>query len=69
MQRFIIFDDYGERYREFVTAVRPWLEQNKTYYREDVTDGLENAPRAFIGMLEGSNSGKLVVRVGPGDMG
>ena len=33
-------------------------------YREDVTDGLENAPRAFIGMLEGRNFGKQLVRVG-----
>ena len=68
MQGFIIFDDYGERYGEFVTAMRPWLAENKMYYREDLVDGLENAPRAFIGMLEGSNFGKLVVRVGPDDM-
>ena len=34
-------------------------------YREDVTAGLENAPRAFIGMLEGRNFGKQLVRVAP----
>jgi NADPH-dependent curcumin reductase CurA len=33
--------------------------------REDLVDGLENAPHAFIGLLEGKNSGKLVVRVSP----
>jgi NADPH-dependent curcumin reductase CurA len=33
-------------------------------YREDFVDGLENAPEAFIGMLEGRNFGKLIVRVG-----
>jgi NADPH-dependent curcumin reductase CurA len=32
--------------------------------REDITDGLENAPRAFIGMLDGENFGKTIVRVG-----
>jgi NADPH-dependent curcumin reductase CurA len=32
-------------------------------YREDITDGLENAPAAFIGMLEGRNFGKALVRV------
>jgi NADPH-dependent curcumin reductase CurA len=33
-------------------------------YREDVVEGLENAPEAFIGMLKGRNFGKLLVRVG-----
>ncbi len=33
-------------------------------YREDVVDGLENAPEAFIGLLQGKNFGKLLVRVG-----
>jgi NADPH-dependent curcumin reductase CurA len=32
-------------------------------YREDIVDGLENAPEAFIGMLDGHNFGKLIVRV------
>jgi len=34
-------------------------------YREDITDGLENAPAAFIGMLQGRNFGKALVRVAP----
>jgi NADPH-dependent curcumin reductase CurA len=34
-----------------------------THYREDIVDGLENAPEAFIGLLEGKNFGKLVIRV------
>ncbi|MEO7051409.1 MAG: NADP-dependent oxidoreductase [Rhodanobacter sp.] len=68
MQGFIIFDDYGDRYDEFLGAMRPWLAGNKLHYREDMVDGLENAPKAFIGMLEGHNFGKLVVRVGPDDM-
>lgn len=67
MQGFIIFDDYGDRYDEFLKAMRPWLAENKIHYREDVVDGLENAPEAFIGMLEGRNFGKLIVRVGPDD--
>jgi len=32
-------------------------------YREDIVDGLEKAPEAFIGMLEGRNFGKLIIRV------
>ena len=34
-------------------------------YREDITDGLKNAPAAFVGMLEGRNFGKALVRVTP----
>jgi NADPH-dependent curcumin reductase CurA len=69
MQGFIIFDDYGDRYEEFTRAMQPWLVAGKLHYREDVVEGLENAPEAFIGMLEGGNFGKLVVRVGPDDAG
>ena len=68
MQGFIIFDDYGDRYPEFVSAMQPWMAGKKLHYREDVVDGLEQAPEAFIGMLEGKNFGKLVVRVGADDM-
>ena len=62
---FIIFDDFGDRYGEFLAAMQPWLADGKLHYREDVVEELENAPEAFIGMLEGANFGKLVVRVGP----
>ncbi len=42
-----------------------WVEADQIKYREDVVDGLENAPAAFIGLLEGRNFGKLIVRVAP----
>ena len=35
-------------------------------YRETIVDGIDRAPEAFIGMLEGANLGKMLVRVGPG---
>ena len=63
MQGFIIFDDYGHRYPEFARDMGQWLTQGKIKFREDIVDGLENAPQAFIGMLEGKNFGKLIVRV------
>ena len=63
MQGFIIFDDYGDRFGEFFTNMKAWVEEGKIKYKEDVVDGLENAPQAFIGQLEGKNFGKLVVRV------
>ena len=63
MQGFIIFDDYGHRYGEFMQQMGPWVQAGKIKFREDVVDGLDQAPQAFIGMLNGSNFGKLVVRV------
>ena len=63
MQGFIIFDDYGKRYGEFVGPMSAWVKEGKIKFREDIVDGLENAPQAFIGLLEGRNFGKLVVRV------
>jgi NADPH-dependent curcumin reductase CurA len=63
MQGFIIFDDYGDRFREFLGPMSRWVTAGEIKYREDIVDGLENAPQAFIGMLEGRNFGKLVVRL------
>ncbi|EIZ1351121.1 NADP-dependent oxidoreductase [Vibrio vulnificus] len=62
MQGFIIFDDYGHRYGEFAADMTQWLAQGKIHYREHLVQGLENAPDAFIGLLEGKNFGKMVVR-------
>ena len=63
MQGFIIFDDYGNRYSEFVNQITAWLKQDKIKFLEDITEGLENAPEAFIGLLKGKNFGKSIVRV------
>jgi NADPH-dependent curcumin reductase len=61
MQGFIIFADYGERIDEFTTAMSAWLKDGKIKFREDMVDGLENAPQAFIGLLAGKNFGKLII--------
>lgn len=42
-----------------------WIKNGKIKYREDVVDGLEHAPEAFIGLLEGKNFGKLLIRIHP----
>ncbi len=63
MQGFIIFEDYGHRYPEFAKDMGEWLTRGQIKFREDVVDGLENAPQAFIGLLEGKNFGKLIIRV------
>lgn len=69
LKGFIIFDDYGHRYPEFAKAMASWLQQGKLHYREQIIDGLEKAPQAFIGLLQGENFGKLVIRVGEDDLG
>ncbi len=63
VQGFIIFDDYGHRYNEFAKDMLQWLSEGKIKYREHQMDGLESAPKAFIGILDGQNFGKLVIRV------
>jgi len=63
MQGFIIYEDYGRRFPEFRTQMQAWLDAGAIVAREDIVDGLENAPQAFIGLLQGKNFGKLVVRV------
>jgi hypothetical protein len=64
MQGFIIFDDFAEGFDEFLQQMSEWVEQGKIKFREDLVDGLENAPQAFMGLLQGKNFGKLVIRVG-----
>jgi NADPH-dependent curcumin reductase CurA len=63
MQGFIIFDDYGPRWSEFAGAMREWVRDNKVKVREDIVFGLENAPEAFIGLLQGMNFGKLAIQL------
>ena len=63
IQGFIIFEDYGAHFGEFRKQMTEWLEAGKIKYREDIVSGLENAPEAFMGLLQGKNFGKLVVQV------
>lgn len=63
MQAFIIFDNYGPHYPEFLKVMTPWVAEGKVKVKEDQVDGLENAPTAFMGLLEGKNFGKLVVKI------
>lgn len=64
VQGFIILDHYGERFAAFQREMGAWVASGQVKLREDRVDGLENAPQAFIGLLQGRNFGKLVVRVG-----
>jgi NADPH-dependent curcumin reductase CurA len=63
---FINYDFAAEHYAAFLREVGAGIADGRIRYREDFVDGLEKAPEAFIGMLEGRNFGKLIVRVDGG---
>lgn len=62
--RGFIVTDFASRRSDFFRDMSAWLRDGRIKYREDVVEGLENAPRALIGLLRGENFGKVVVRVG-----
>lgn len=63
--RGFIVSDFANRHGDFLKDMSGWVRDGKVKYRECVTDGLENAPEAFMGLLKGANFGKQLVRVGP----
>jgi NADPH-dependent curcumin reductase CurA len=63
--RGFIVSDFAAKQGEFLRDVSAWLKEGRIKYREDVVDGLEHAPAAFIGLLKGENFGKMLVRVAP----
>jgi NADPH-dependent curcumin reductase CurA len=62
MQGFLVFD-YAHRYDEAARKLARWVANGDIRWREDVTDALENAPSALIGMLNGENRGKALVKI------
>jgi len=64
MQGYIISDHY-DRFPEFFARAQGWVRDGRLRYRETVIEGIENAPRAFLGLLRGENVGKMLVQVGP----
>jgi len=62
VQGFIIYDHY-QRTPAFRHDMSGWLQEGRVHYREEVIEGLENAPQGLMGLLRGENFGKLIVRV------
>ncbi len=63
LRGFINTEFYADHHAAFLDEVAAGIAEGRIRYREDVTDGLENAPATFLGMLEGRNFGKTLVRV------
>ena len=62
VQGFLVFD-FADKYAEALSQMAAWVSEGKLKYREDIVEGLENAPAAFIGMLSGDNIGKRLIKV------
>jgi NADPH-dependent curcumin reductase CurA len=63
--RGFIVSDFAARHDDFLRDMSAWVREGKVKYKEFVTEGLDSAPAAFIGLLKGANFGKQLVRVGP----
>ena len=62
LRGFIVFD-FVERYPTAMRQMSEWIRAGKIKYREDIVEGIDKAPRAFIGMLRGENFGKMLVKM------
>ena len=62
MQGFLVHN-YSDRFDEGIRQLADWLKEKKLIYTEHVVEGLENAPKAFIGLFTGENLGKQLVKV------
>ena len=62
MEGFLVFQ-FADRHAVALARLGRWVRGGRLKYREDVVEGIENSPQAFIGLLAGANFGKLVVKV------
>ena len=63
--RGFIVSDFAARHGDFLRDMSQWVREGKVKHKEFVTEGLDSAPAAFMGLLKGANFGKQLVRVGP----
>jgi NADPH-dependent curcumin reductase CurA len=64
LKGFIVSDRY-DRLPQFYADMRRWIAEDRITWKETVVEGIENAPRAFIGLFKGENFGKMLVKIGP----
>lgn len=62
MKGFIV-GDYADNHEEGLKQLGEWVNSGKLQYRENIVEGLEKAPHAFIGLFKGDNLGKQLVKV------
>ena len=62
MQGFLVFQ-FKSQYQDGLIRLSDWVRKGSLKYKEDIIDGIENVPKAFIGMMNGKNFGKLLIRL------
>ncbi len=65
---FIVWD-FNQRYGPALRQMAEWVRAGRIKYKEDIVEGIDKAPRAFIGLLRGDNFGKMQVKLGPDPAG
>lgn len=66
LRGFIVWD-FASQWPQFLADMGQWLREGRMKYKEDITAGLENAPRELIGLLRGENFGKKIIRISEPD--
>ena len=61
VEGFLVFQ-FADKFQEGITEMAGWIKSGKLKYKEDIVEGFENLPKAFIGMLQGDNTGKRLVK-------
>jgi NADPH:quinone reductase len=62
MKGFLV-SDYAVRFPEALGQLMHWYREGRLIMKETVTEGFENIPHAFIGLFEGTNKGKMIIKV------
>jgi NADPH-dependent curcumin reductase CurA len=62
MRGFVVYE-FEDRREEFLSDMRGWIADGSLTWRETIHDGIEHAPQALIGLLQGENLGKMLVRL------
>jgi len=64
MRGFIVMDHF-DKLQQFFSDMGKWIAEGKIKWKETTVHGIENAPKAFIGLFKGENFGKMIVKIGP----
>lgn len=59
----LLVSDHVDLFPDFMRDMAQWIGEGKIKWQETIVDGLDNAPRAFLGLFNGSNLGKMVVKI------
>ena len=62
MQGFLV-GDYGKRFKEAAEQLGQWVSNGELKYEETIFEGFDQVPDAFLGLFDGSNTGKLLVKL------